>query len=104
MSNFANVMKSLRKEKHMTQAKLAEKLGLSKSAVSMYEQGRREPSFEIEESIADFFHVDINYLRGRSSKPFEYIGTAQELVSIYKELNNEDKARLIGYAQGLVRL
>lgn len=30
----------------------------------MYERGAREPSFEIEERIADFFNVDIATLRG----------------------------------------
>ena len=31
----------------------------------MYEAGNREPDFETEEKIADFFNTDLNTLRGR---------------------------------------
>ena len=31
----------------------------------MYEVGKREPDFESEEKIADFFNTDLNTLRGR---------------------------------------
>ena len=31
----------------------------------MYENGEREPSFELLEAIADYFNVDMNYLLGK---------------------------------------
>lgn len=62
---FADTLKKLRKERCLTQEQLAALLGISKSAISMYENGNREPNFEIEELIADFFNVDISYLRGK---------------------------------------
>ena len=34
----------------------------------MYESGQREPNFEVLESLADFFNVDLNYLLGKSDK------------------------------------
>lgn len=40
---FKDKLKELRKERGMTQAELARRLGTSASAVGMYEQGRREP-------------------------------------------------------------
>ena len=40
---FGEKLKCLRQERGMTQAELAERLGVSPSAVGMYEQGRREP-------------------------------------------------------------
>ena len=43
MAVFANILKTLRTDKHLSQQELATRLGISKSAVSMYEQGRREP-------------------------------------------------------------
>lgn len=45
---------------------LAEKLGVAKSTLSMYEVGKREPDFETLESIADFYNVDMNFLLGKS--------------------------------------
>ena len=66
MSEFKNVFKKLRKENSLTQDELAKKLGISKSAISMYENGNREPDFETMEVIADFFNVDMGYLHGNS--------------------------------------
>jgi len=62
--NFSNVLKKLRLQDNLTQAELADKLKISKSSVSMYENGAREPDFETLELIADFFNVDMNYLLG----------------------------------------
>lgn len=45
-------LKHLRQERGMTQAELAEKLGVSPSAVGMYEQGRREPDGTVLARIA----------------------------------------------------
>ncbi len=39
-------------------------LGVAKSTVSMYENGRREPGLETIEAIADIFNVDFNMLVG----------------------------------------
>ena len=68
MGNFKNVFKRLRTSSGYTQADIAEKLGISKSTISMYENGNREPDFETLELIADFFNVDIDYLLGRTDK------------------------------------
>ncbi|MBQ1756480.1 MAG: helix-turn-helix transcriptional regulator, partial [Oscillospiraceae bacterium] len=40
---FSDVLKYLRKREHMTQQELANKLKISRGAVSMYELGQREP-------------------------------------------------------------
>lgn len=66
MNDFSERFKILRNKHKLTQEKLAEELGMSKSAISMYENGNREPDFETLELIADYFNVDINYLLGRS--------------------------------------
>ena len=66
MGDFPNVFKSLRIKSGLTQQQMAEKLGLSRSTIGMYENGEREPSFEILEHIADLFNVDMNYLIGKT--------------------------------------
>ena len=63
---FSETFKALRKKRGLSQRALADHLGLSKSAVSMYELGSREPDFETLEKIADFFNVDLNFLLGES--------------------------------------
>ena len=68
MGNFQNIFKRLRTSSKLTQAEMAEKLGISRSTIGMYETGAREPDFEILEKIADFFNVDTDYLLGRTEK------------------------------------
>ena len=59
MTKFQIELKRLRKEHNLTQEQLAEKLGLTRSRIGNYEQGNREPSFEILELLADFFNVSM---------------------------------------------
>ncbi|WP_337474031.1 helix-turn-helix transcriptional regulator [Jutongia sp.] len=65
MGDFPNIFKHIREKSGLTQQQLADKLGISRSAVGMYEKGEREPNFETLELIADTFNVDMNYLLGK---------------------------------------
>lgn len=56
----------LRRAAGISQAKLAEELKISPSAVGMYEQGRREPSVQVLTRIAEILGVSLDFLvRGR---------------------------------------
>ena len=68
MGDFKTVFKQLRNAKGMTQEELADALGITRSRLSMYELGQREPDFETLEMIADYFNVDMDYLMGRTIK------------------------------------
>lgn len=59
-------LKELRTEKGMSMRELAEICETSKSAIGMYEKGKRSPKYETMEAIADTFNVDIDYLLGKS--------------------------------------
>ena len=50
-------IKDLREKAGMTQTELADKLGLSKSVISAYEKGIRNPSFKILPLLAQTFNV-----------------------------------------------
>lgn len=62
MAFYSNKLKQLRTEKGLTQRELADKIGLGKSAVGMYESGKRTPEFETLEAICDFFNVNMDLL------------------------------------------
>lgn len=66
MVGFSTRFKQLRISKNITQDDIARQLNVSRSAIGMYEQGKREPDFEVLISIANFFDVDLDYLLGRS--------------------------------------
>jgi len=66
---FGRILKNLRKDRGDTQADLAKYLGISRSAISMYESGEREPNFGTLEAIADYFNVNMNFLLGQTEDP-----------------------------------
>lgn len=78
MSGFAEILTSLRKGRHLTQSELADSLGISKSAVSMYEQGKRLPSFDVIAEMADYFSVDMSYLLGHRDVVESITGTPED--------------------------
>lgn len=55
-------MALLRVEKGWSQAELARRIGVSTSAVGMYEQGRREPSLGLLVRLAQELGVTTDYL------------------------------------------
>lgn len=68
MINFGKRLKSLRIQNHLTQAELAQKLGLTKSVISAYENDLRMPSYEVLILIAKTFKVSTDYLLGLETK------------------------------------
>lgn len=62
---FKKRLKELRLEKNITQEELADFLNVSKSTISLYENGVREPDLKLLVSIADYFNVSTDYLLGR---------------------------------------
>ena len=47
MVDFGNRLKTLRIQNNMTQFQLSQKLGLTKSVISAYENGLRMPSYDV---------------------------------------------------------
>lgn len=68
MINLGNILKTLRLKSNMTQAQLAQKLGLTKSVISAYETGLRLPSYDILIHIAEIYNVSTDYLLGVEHK------------------------------------
>ena len=59
-----NRIAKLRIDKNLSQSKLAEKTGLTRQAISLYEIGKREPKLETWIKLANFFNVPVSYLQG----------------------------------------
>ena len=61
---MANRIKELRKEKGLTLDELSAEIGLSRSTINHYENGRRKPNEETWEKLASYFNVSVPYLKG----------------------------------------
>lgn len=68
MTDFGKRLKALRYKKHMTQADLSDRLGVTKSVISAYENGVRMPSYDILIQISRIFRVTTDYLLGLETK------------------------------------
>lgn len=62
-------LKTLRKEKGVTQKEVGEYLGISYQAYSHYENGLRNPDNETLKKLATYFGVSVDYLLGRDERP-----------------------------------
>lgn len=61
-----NRISSLRKERVLSQAELADILGVHQTAVSQWESGKTTPSFALTCDMLSFFNVSFAYLMGTS--------------------------------------
>lgn len=59
-------LKELRKEKGISQLKLAMDLSMNQNTISRYENEERQADYETLIKIADYFNVSIDYLLGRT--------------------------------------
>ena len=55
-------LKQIRKEKKLTQLKVAMDLNISREALSHYENNMREPSIELLIKMSEYFNVSIDFL------------------------------------------
>ncbi len=63
---FPKRLKALRKEKKITQVKLASKLHYGYTAIANYESGRNQPNIRDLTKLANTLNVSIDYLVGNS--------------------------------------
>jgi transcriptional regulator with XRE-family HTH domain len=59
-------LKELRKEKGISQLKLAMDLSMNQNTISRYETEERQADYETLIKFADYFNVSIDYLLGRT--------------------------------------
>lgn len=68
-SDFPRIITLLRKERGISQKKVASDLGVSQALLSHYEKGIRECSLEFLVKTANYYNVSCDYLLGRSPEP-----------------------------------
>lgn len=97
---FKDMLKFLREQKGLSQGELADLTKLSKSAISMYENGNREPKFETLELLADFFNVDMNTLLDKNPDtpltPRDERQIAADLEKMLADLDNQNAMAAMG--------
>lgn len=62
-------LKQLRKQRRISQIKLAIELNMNQNSISRYENETREADYATLIKFADYFGVSIDYLLGRTDNP-----------------------------------
>lgn len=88
-------MKSLRKEKGVTQETLAEILGVTGRTVSRWETGSNMPDLDILIQIADYYNVEIKEVLDGERKSESMNKEMEETVLKVADYSNEEKMRLL---------
>lgn len=70
MVDFSVRLKQLRNDKHLTQAQVAERIGVTASMISAYESDLKQPALETVIRIANLFGVTVDYLVCREDKRY----------------------------------
>ena len=101
---FKDILVSLRHQERLTQEDLAKRLGVSRSAIGMYERGKREPDLKTLEKIADIFGVDMNFILNH---PGSGSGSSADTISAeyytkFSALDQADQLKALGYIEGLL--
>ncbi len=93
-------IKAIREKSNMTQKDCADKLDITLRAWQGYEQGIREPKYELLCKIADMFNVSTDFLLGREPKqdPLALLGIGTDeksALEAYLKLDEEKRQAVI---------
>lgn len=110
--DISNLLKTLRVEKGLSQARLAKVLGITQDSISLWENGKRFPDTQYITKLADFFGVSTDYLLGRSDElgyvtmqnfpaPPALSNEETELLARFREMDRAQKVRVMAYCEGM---
>lgn len=88
--DFGYRLKNLREHKRMTQAQVAKRLGLSKTAISGYENNIKTPSLEVLIKLVQLYEASADYILGFDDRKALYLdGITPRQQGLLEELVEE---------------
>jgi transcriptional regulator with XRE-family HTH domain len=122
-------IRQLRKQHHITQAQLAEKLNVTQTSVSQWESGRNFPDIKTARKLADYFgasldqiltphteesegkdsylpyiYTDSPYHRGVNASKAGELEMKRRLIDIFDHLSLTAKARILERAEAYLEV
>lgn len=98
---FACILREIRERNGLSQSDLADKTGFQPSAISHFETGKREPSFENLKRLANALNVSTDFLMGRETKSSLGGPVAASLFRHAEKLSDSDLQMLEAMARTL---
>lgn len=106
---LGHIISKLRYEKGYSQIEMAEKLGVTKGAVGMWETDKRKPDYDVLIRIADLFNVTTDYLLSHSVRisvendNYDKDDITLRMIDTFKMLDEDNKDILLGEAKKLLK-
>ena len=89
---FAERLKELRKQAHLTQVELAKRLGIGQSSNADWERKKKKPTQDNLVKIAQVLNVSVDYLVGNSKEKSDDLDNIELLFRMNsKGLTDEEK-------------
>lgn len=90
-----NRIREIRKNKGLTQAKFAEKLGIKQSYMAMIESGATEPTERIIKSICQEYAVNQDWLENGQGPMFKTDIREDDIMQLYIEIREKIPRRML---------
>lgn len=101
---FAERLAQLRRSRGMTQAQLANEIGVKQETISGYERGKERPGIISVVKLSEVFDASTDYLLGIAEevRPKPKLGDVLnprelEVIEIFRKLPYPQRERVIGY-------
>ena len=106
-------IRALRRKNKISQTALSKAIGVTQSAVGMWETNKREPDISTLQTIASFFDVPVSELLGEPEQTgkeiYEQIKNAaagddarSRVIDLVSQLSPEQSCLVLAYLQGLL--
>ena len=92
--NFQENLKFLRKSNGISQKKLADTIGVAQSSINYWEKGKRIPSIEAVQKLADYFNVSL----------YELLNTSYHTSKVNTKTQRNDTENLTEAEKGINKL
>lgn len=97
MVDMGKKLRGLRMANHLSQAQVAERLGVTKTLISSYENDLRQPSYENLLKLSRLFQVSTDWLLGNTPRTaFDFSALTEEqtalIIGIIKEFEKANEA------------
>ncbi len=96
-------LKTLRKEKGVSQKALGEEIGVSQQSINKYENYNIEPDISTLIHLSKYFNTSVDYLIGNTeirqatdlAVSFDFTNDEMELINQYRVLSPEEKKSIL---------
>ena len=103
---FATRLKTLRKKRGLSQAQVAEMMGVHFAQVSRYERGETKPNSEAMTKLAQALDTTVDFLVSGASDDFiQNAGLDKEIISRFKQIQNlsqENKKTVLSFLDAFI--